>query len=373
MLIELGAMSQTKASTGDEDATPSVLSLTWDDLECGALLGTGSFANVYRVKPLNDNLLMLKRPFTGKHAADCDEADDVTANTSPCGSDRSVMGITQRFALKTLNHEMLKMCDPRMNKCMAAGLQFEAEVLSKLSCSHENIITLFAVSTSMEQDPTKGFLVLERLNETLGERLKRWRIRRTVEHSHQSLLHRLRRYHDKDQNTRTNHIGLSIAKAVAFLHKNKILYRDLKPENVGFDDHGSVKLFDFGLARKLEDCSRNDCRRLTFQVGSLRYMSPECAQGQEYGFSTDVYSFAILLWEIITLEKPFSKAQNEQQLTKMAYVSHQRPSLKMVQSRETRSLLKAAWDPIPQQRPTFAPIVAHLRAQSIDRNTAVTI
>jgi len=255
------------------------------------------------------------------------------------------------------------------------GLRAEADLLSELS-RHENIVRLYAISSNMYEDPTEGFLVLELLTETLTARLERWKQRKLIGHKqnkHFSALFTRRKEDTAGQGVRIANIGVGLAQGMAFLHKNKILYRDLKPQNVGFSSSGNVRIFDFGLARKLDATSIEE-RRLTFQVGSLRYMSPEVFRGgATYDFSTDVHSFAILLWEIITLETAFHKAHNVKELSDMAFYGKQRPSLKLVDSSDIRSLLKACWDPSPELRPSFAPIVFQLQASSQAKNKGFTL
>jgi len=103
-------------------------------------------------------------------------------------------------------------------------------------------------------------------------------------------------------------------------------------------------------------------------------MSPECGKGESYCFSTDVHSFAILLWEILTLETPFSKCKNPAQLFKNVFAGKERPNLKLVDSPSIRKLLKAAWDPNPHLRPSFAPIVAQLElAIAVHMHSRVTV
>ena len=90
-----------------------------------------------------------------------------------------------------------------------------------------------------------------------------------------------------------------------------ILYRDLKPENVGFDVRGDLKLFDFGLARQLPSKSSKDYQSdglylMTGLTGSRRYMAPEVVLSKPYNLSADVYSFAILAWEMFSFRRPFS-------------------------------------------------------------------
>jgi serine/threonine protein kinase len=151
---------------------------------------------------------------------------------------------------------------------------------------------------------------------------------------------------------------LGIAHALKHLHKHNIVYRDLKPANVGFGYNGHIKLFDLGLARThvpLQEPHR--VRRLTGNAGTARYMAPEVALHEDYSFPADVHSYAILLWEICTLEKPYGNFSSMDQLKENAVQSQRRPNRRKICSPIIRELLKACWDPDPRVRPTFALIV----------------
>ena len=66
---------------------------------------------------------------------------------------------------------------------------------------------------------------------------------------------------------------------MSYLHQQQIIFRDLKPTNIGFDVRGDVKLFDFGLARFVSSEDEGDAGLNTYNisgVGTPRYMAPEC-------------------------------------------------------------------------------------------------
>lgn len=83
--------------------------------------------------------------------------------------------------------------------------------------------------------------------------------------------------------------------AIEFLHKNKVIYRDIKPENIILDSKGYIKLTDFGLAK--EDVS-DEVGTQTF-CGTPEYLAPEIIRGDKYGKSVDIWCMGILLYEML--------------------------------------------------------------------------
>lgn len=142
---------------------------------------------------------------------------------------------------------------------------------------------------------------------------------------------------------------------MAYLHENNIVMRDLKPQNIGFDEHSEVKLFDFGMARHIDDCKPGEL------TGTLRYMAPEVMVGDAYSFRADVYSFGVLLWEICTCSLPFRelKAGFSDFVHKVTY-EDVRPSLEKVPCESTRQLIEECWDSDYTKRPSFEEICNRL-------------
>jgi serine/threonine protein kinase len=88
-----------------------------------------------------------------------------------------------------------------------------------------------------------------------------------------------------------------------------VMYRDIKPDNIGFDVRGDIKLFDFGVAKEYDPDTRQSdgmIPNLTGDSGSPRYMDPLVALSKPYNELCDVYSFCILLWEMLQLSTPFA-------------------------------------------------------------------
>lgn len=88
-----------------------------------------------------------------------------------------------------------------------------------------------------------------------------------------------------------------------YLHQNKIIYRDLKPENIviSMNERGHLKLVDFGFAKRMSSKSsktRTNC-------GTPAYIAPEILKDMTYSYEVDVWSFGVLMVEIISGQSPF--------------------------------------------------------------------
>ena len=92
--------------------------------------------------------------------------------------------------------------------------------------------------------------------------------------------------------------GASIMLAVRYLHQRKIVYRDIKPENVMVTENGYIKIIDFGTAKDIEDKTKTT-------MGTPHYMAPEMILGAGYSFEVDYWAIAICMYEFICGEVPF--------------------------------------------------------------------
>jgi len=99
------------------------------------------------------------------------------------------------------------------------------------------------------------------------------------------------------------HIAVRVAEALGSAHDRGIIHRDVKPSNVLVSNEGQIKVVDFGLA-KFHQLDR-DLVKTVGTVGTLAYMSPEQAMGAELDRSSDIFSFGILAYELLTGERPF--------------------------------------------------------------------
>ncbi|MBA0600921.1 hypothetical protein Gorai_004115 [Gossypium raimondii] len=121
--------------------------------------------------------------------------------------------------------------------------------------------------------------------------------------------------------------ALDIARGMNYLHEHKpeaIIHRDLEPSNILRDDSGHLKVADFGVSKLLKVANRvKEDKPVTSQETSWRYVAPEVYRNEEYDTKVDVFSFALILQEMIEGFPPFH-AKQEYEVPK-AYVANERP------------------------------------------------
>jgi serine/threonine-protein kinase len=102
------------------------------------------------------------------------------------------------------------------------------------------------------------------------------------------------------------HVAREVAAALAKAHEAGIIHRDLKPENIMIADDGRVKVLDFGLAKWLHDLEGDGLTEEGRILGTPSYMSPEQAAAMQVDTRSDVFSFGVVLYEMVTRARPFS-------------------------------------------------------------------
>lgn len=146
------------------------------------------------------------------------------------------------------------------------------------------------------------------------------------------------------------------AETVDYLHKFKpkpLLHRDLKPLNVLLVDQGRmIKLIDFGTTRQQEE-------EMTNAVGTATYMAPEVYVGKEYTTKCDVYSWSIMLWEILCRKIPLEKLECCAILFQKV-MRKARPAPLQNCPKRIEDLITKCWAQIPEERPTMEEVALEM-------------
>ena len=108
------------------------------------------------------------------------------------------------------------------------------------------------------------------------------------------------------KNEKTRFYLTEIILAIDFLHKNKMMYRDLKPENVLIDSKGHIKITDFGLSKILD---KKNMKTYTI-CGTPEYLAPEILLNKGYDKSVDFFSLGCLIYEMLSGKSPFKLPNN---------------------------------------------------------------
>lgn len=158
-------------------------------------------------------------------------------------------------------------------------LRFKREANAVSMLNHRNIVEIFDVG----EEEGKHFIVMELVR---GKTLKQLISQRGAMDKEEAMV-----------------IMKQLIAAVAEAHRNNIIHRDIKPQNVLVKDDGTVKITDFGIALA------QDAMQLTQTdavMGSVHYLAPECARGEAASNQSDVYSLGIVLYELLRGEVPFT-------------------------------------------------------------------
>ncbi|TYJ34816.1 hypothetical protein E1A91_A05G195200v1 [Gossypium mustelinum] len=145
-------------------------------------------------------------------------------------------------------------------------------------------------------------------------------------------------------------LAIDVSEGMSYLHQNGIMHRDLKAANLLMDENGVVKIADFGVARVQAQPGV-----MTAETGTYRWMAPEVIEHKPYDHKADVFSFGVVLWEMLTGKLPYENLTPLQ-----AAVGVVQKGLRPVIPQYTRpkfvELLERCWQQDPSLRPEFSEI-----------------
>ncbi|MGD0402054.1 MAG: tetratricopeptide repeat protein [Candidatus Acidiferrales bacterium] len=173
----------------------------------------------------------------------------------------------------------LKVIRPELAQNADALHRFKQELVLARQVTHRNVIRIFDLG---EADGLK-FITMEFID---GRDLK-------------SLIREKGKFTPKE----AVQIVVQVCKALEASHAEGVIHRDLKPQNIMFDEHGKVSVMDFGIARSME--VGGGMTQTGALVGTPEYMSPEQAKGQHLDARSDLFSLGIIFYELLTGYSPY--------------------------------------------------------------------
>ena len=156
--------------------------------------------------------------------------------------------------------------------------RFQREVESTIQLSHPNIVSVLDVDETDEYH----ILVTEVVH---GPNLKEYILKNSPLEIDEVIS-----------------IAVMTLRGIEHAHDRGIIHRDIKPQNILLDKDGRVKITDFGIAKALSETRMTETNQV---IGSVQYISPEQAKGQNTDERTDIYSFGVMLFELLTGRLPY--------------------------------------------------------------------
>ena len=313
----------------------SIANLERREIVLGELLGEGGFSKVHAIASFRlDN--------SSRQDGHQQDARHSLRHTT-----------SSQYVMKHLREDLFSSRERSKFHLAAADLILEAQFLSRMD--HPNIIKLVGLSSGGISCFANGshdsyFLLLDRLDMILSDRIREWR--REQGNGRFYVIHKMEEKLD---------IAMQLASALEYLHEHRIVYRDIKVDNVGLTKgKTSVQLFDFGLARELPPHSGNvtdgnkeqmELFRMS-RVGTRRYSAPEVVLGEGYNLQVDVYSLTLVIYEMLTHTKPFEVMGPESHRVLVAE-GGRRPIVPTEWPEQLQDLLQRGWAANPSHRPVM--------------------
>jgi serine/threonine protein kinase len=249
--------------------------------------------------------------------------------------------------------DVFRAVDERLHRPVAVKLfrgdaaeelqRHEAEMRTLARLDHPSLVTVYDAG----DDDGQPYLVMQLVEgDTLGQELARGQL----------------------GSDRAARYGAALADALAYVHAEGFVHRDVKPANVLIAGDGRVHLADFGIARLVDSAH---VTRTGDVLGTPAYFAPEQVSGQPVGPAADVYALGVMLLECLTGKRPFEGTAMEVAMARV----HRDPELPATLPPVWRDLLAAMTAREPDQRITASQAADALRAiaagEDIDRTTVM--
>ena len=161
-------------------------------------------------------------------------------------------------------------------------------------------------------------------------------------------------------------VGRQLAAALAYVHAQRVVHRDVKPSNVMFDEHGQARLGDFGIAQ-IADAATLTGTATT--IGTAAYMAPEQIDGSQVTAKADIYALGLVLLESLTGDRAFQGTPHEAALMRLA----RDPEIPASLPAPWPALLRDMTARQPEDRPDAADVEAALSEPTDDASAPMLL
>jgi serine/threonine protein kinase len=215
----------------------------------------------------------------------------------------------------------LKLLPPQFSADNERKNRFEKEARAVSALNHPNIITIYEIGEAGNISyMATEFIDGHTLRDRIAEKPFEWQ--------------------------ETIRIAIQVAGALESAHLVGIIHRDIKPANIMIRGDGIVKVLDFGLAKlTATDTVDAETRENTAPhrvMGTINYMSPEQALGERIDSRTDIFSFGVVVYEMLTGQVPFAGSSDERARLGNGLMKSARTALIIDDEKQIRRLLRLA-------------------------------
>lgn len=287
--------------------------------------------------------------------------------------DRSESAATsKRYVVKQVHPRLLAASNngrqPQRSQLFSAAMDVLMEAHFLSAVRHKHVVRIhgrsdFASLLDSFRPDHSCFVVLERFQTTLAQKIAHWRDQRQASKATYLENPKLLELSGASRPFWVERLDvcLRVAEAMEYLHsKCHVVHRDLRPENIGFNHEGTVKLAGFRLAVELPTGEGNATYNLAGDVGQKRYMALEVMDQKPYNCKADVWSFAVLLWEAMQLKKPYDGLEDHQ-IKDCVSCFGERPKVPSNWPKKIQQVLEGGWTDKIEDRLEMKDVVPKLQ------------